>query len=114
MKIKKNFESFFVVSSSLGYQHLFEKIKNITLHLPQLIIFTFKEDAQTEFFNLNNVFLGGNRNTEIGPSNALRISIDYQYPFINGIKLQLGEDLILDLVEMIKMLLSIILITKLM
>ena len=88
---ERTLRDFFVVSSSLGYQHLFEKNKEHYFTFTTTYnLYDGKEDAQTEFFNLNNVFLGGNRNTEIGPSNALRISIDYQYPFINGIKLQLG------------------------
>ena len=49
-----------------------------------------KEDAQTEFYSLENDFQGGNRNTEVGPSNSIRVSLDYQYPLVNNMKLQVG------------------------
>ena len=52
----------------------------------------YKTDKENvfEFFSLNNVFQGGNRNTETGPSNAIRLSLDYQYPVNKDLKLQFG------------------------
>ncbi len=88
---ERTLRDFFVLSGSLGYEHLFEKNKDHYLSLTSTYnLYDGKEDAQTEFFSLENNFQGGNRNTEVGPSNSIRVSLDYQYPLINNMKLQLG------------------------
>lgn len=88
---ERTLRDFFVLSGSLGYQHLFEDNKEHYLSLTSTYnLYDGKEDAETEFFSLNNVFQGGNRNTETGPSNAIRLSLDYQYPVNKNLKLQFG------------------------
>jgi outer membrane receptor protein involved in Fe transport len=88
---ERTLRDFFVLSGSLGYQHLFEENKEHYLSLTSTYnLYDGKEDAETEFFSLENVFQGGNRNTETGPSNAIRVSLDYQYPIKNNLKLQFG------------------------
>lgn len=88
---ERTLRNFFVFSGSFGYQHLFKENKDHYLSLTSTYnLYDGEEDAQTEFFSLENVFQGGNRNTEIGPSNAVRVSLDYQYPFKNKMKLQVG------------------------
>ena len=83
---------FFVFSSSLGYQHLFKANKDHFLSLTSTYnIYDGEEKAKTQFFTLNDEFTGGNLNTEVGPSSSVRISLDYQYPFKNNVKLQLGS-----------------------
>ena len=88
---ERTLRDFFVISSSLGYQHLFNNDKNHYLSFSSTYnLYDGVEDAETEFFTLDSILLGGNRNTEVGPSNSLRLSLDYQYPFKNGVKFQLG------------------------
>ena len=88
---ERTLRDFFVLSGSLGYQHLFKENKDHYLSLTSTYnLYDGKEDAQTEFFSLENVFQGGNRNTEFGPSNSIRVSLDYQYPFKKEMKLQVG------------------------
>ena len=88
---ERTLRDFFVISSSLGYQHLFNNDKNHYLSFSSTYnLYDGVEDAETEFFTLDSILLGGNRNTEVGPSNALRVSLDYQYPFKNGVNFQLG------------------------
>ncbi len=89
--IERTLRDFFVLSGSLGYQHLFEEDKDHYFSLTSTYnLYDGKEDAQTEFFSLENDFQGGNRNTEIGPSSAVRVSFDYQRPIKNDLKLQFG------------------------
>lgn len=88
---ERTLRDFFVLSGSLGYQHLFEENKDHYLSLTSTYnLYDGKEDAQTGFYSLENDFQGGNRNTEVGPSNSIRVSLDYQYPLINNMKLQFG------------------------
>lgn len=88
---ERTLRDFFVLSGSLGYQHLIKKNKDHFISVTSTYnLHDGTEDAQTEYFSLENVFQGGNRNTEVGPSNSVRVSLDYQYPFKNGMKLQLG------------------------
>ena len=88
---ERTLRDFFVFSGSLGYQHLFKENKDHYLSLTSTYnLYDGKEDAQTEFFSLENDFQGGNRNTEVGPSNAARISLDYQYPLQKKMKIQFG------------------------
>ena len=78
-------------SSSFAYQHLFNGDKEHYISLTSTYnLYDGKEDAQAEFFSKGQLQLGGNRNTEIGPTNAIRVSLDYQYPMVNNLKLQLG------------------------
>ncbi|WP_258542110.1 TonB-dependent receptor domain-containing protein [Parvicella tangerina] len=88
---ERTLRNFFVVSGSLGYQHLFQENKDHYLSLTSTYnLYDGEEDAQTEFYTTEGVYQGGNRNTEVGPSNAIRVSLDYQYPFKNKMKLQVG------------------------
>jgi outer membrane receptor protein involved in Fe transport len=88
---ERTLRDFFVLSGSFGYKHLFKENKDHYLSLTSNYnLYDGQEDAQTEFFSLENVFQGGNRNTEIGPSSSVRLSLDYQYPFTKEMKLQLG------------------------
>lgn len=88
---ERTLRDFFVLSGSLGYQHLINKNKDHYISLTSTYnLHNGNEDAQTEYFSPENVYQGGNRNTEVGPSNSVRVSLDYQYPFKNGMKLQLG------------------------
>ena len=48
------------------------------------------EDAQAESFPKVNYNLEEIGITEIGPTNAIRVSLDYQYPMVNNFKLELG------------------------
>ena len=89
---ERTLRDFFVFSSSLGYQHLFNAVKDHYLSLTSTYnLYDGEENAKTQFFNLDNTFVGGNLNTEVGPSSSVRVSLDYQYPFQNNIKLQLGS-----------------------
>lgn len=89
---ERTLRNFFVFSSSLGYQHLFKSNKDHFISLTSTYnLYDGKENAKTQFFNLDNVFQGGNLNTEVGPSSSVRVSLDYQYPFGNGMNLQLGS-----------------------
>ncbi len=89
---ERTIRDFFVFSSSLGYQHLFKSNKDHYLSLISTYnTYDGKENAKTQFFFLNSKFIGGNLNTEVGPSSSFRISLDYQYPFKNNINLQLGS-----------------------
>lgn len=88
---ERTLRDFFVLSGSFGYQHLINKNKDHYISLTSTYnLYDGNEDAQTEYFSLENVYQGGNRNTEVGPSNSVRVSLDYQYPFKNGVKLQVG------------------------
>ncbi|MBM78153.1 MAG: hypothetical protein CL846_06695 [Crocinitomicaceae bacterium] len=88
---ERTLRDFFVLSGSMGYQHLFNKDKDHYFSITSTYnLYDGKEDAQTEFFSLENDFQGGNRNTEFGPSNAIRVSLDYQKPLKNSMKIQLG------------------------
>ena len=89
---ERTLRDFFAFSSSLGFQHLFNADKYHYLSLTSTYnLYDGKEDAQTEFFSLENNFQGGNRNTEVGPSNSTRVSLDYQYPLSNNMKFQIGS-----------------------
>ena len=89
---ERTLRDFFVFSSSLGYQHLFKANKDHYLSLTSTYnLYDGEENAKTQFFTLSNDFIGGNLNTEVGPSSSVRISLDYQYPFKNNVKLQLGS-----------------------
>lgn len=88
---ERTLRDFFVLSGSLGYQHLFKENADHFISLTTTYnLHDGNEDAQTEYFSLENVFQGGNRNTEVGPSNSVRVSLDYQYPLKNKMKLQVG------------------------
>ena len=88
---ERTLRDFLFLSSSFAYQHLFNSNKEHYISLTSTYnLYDGKEDAQTEFFSESQIQLGGNRNTEIGPTNAIRISLDYQYPMVNNLKLQLG------------------------
>ena len=88
---ERTLRDFFVFSGSLGFQHLFDENINHYLSLTSTYnLYDGVEDAQTEFFSLDSVFQGGNRNTEIGPSNSLRVSLDYQYPIKKDLNIQFG------------------------
>ena len=88
---ERTLRDFFFLSSSLGFQHLFNKDKEHYLSFTSTYnLYDGKEDAQTEFFTKENIFQGGNRNTEVGPTNTIRLSLDYQLPLENNIKIQLG------------------------
>jgi len=49
-----------------------------------------EEVSVTEYFNSANVIQGGNKNTEVGPSNMGRFNLDYVRPLKNGRKLETG------------------------
>jgi outer membrane receptor protein involved in Fe transport len=89
---EQTLRDFFVLSGSLGYQHYFKENKDHYFSMTSTYnLYDGNEDALTEFYSLEGVFQGGNQNTEIGPSNAIRVSLDYQYPFKkNEMKLQVG------------------------
>jgi outer membrane receptor protein involved in Fe transport len=88
---ERTLRDFLFLSSSLAYQHLFNKDKEHYISLTSTYnLYDGKEDAQAEFFNENESLEGGNRNTEVGPTNAVRLSVDYQLPLENKMKLQLG------------------------
>ena len=89
---ERTLRDFLFLSSSFAYQHLFNSDKEHYISLTSTYnLYDGKEDAQAEFFSESQLKqLGGNRNTEIGPTNAIRISLDYQYPMVNNLKLQLG------------------------
>ena len=88
---ERTLRDFLFLSSSFAYQHLFNNDKEHYVSLTSTYnLYDGKEDAQAEFFSESQLQLGGNRNTEIGPTNAIRISLDYQYPMVNNLKLQLG------------------------
>ena len=88
---ERTLRDFLFLSSSLAYQHLFNEDKDHYISLTSTYnLYDGKEDAQAEYFSESNLQLGGNRNTEVGPANAIRISLDYQYPMVNNMKLQLG------------------------
>ena len=88
---ERTLRDFLFLSSSFAYQHLFNNDKEHYVSLTSSYnLYDGKEDAQAEFFSESQLQLGGNRNTEVGPTNAIRISLDYQYPMVNNLKLQLG------------------------
>ena len=88
---ERTLRDFLFLSSSFAYQHLFNSDKEHYISLTSTYnLYDGKEDAQTEFFSESQIQLGGNRNIEIGPTNAIRVSLDYQYPMANNLKLQLG------------------------
>ena len=88
---ERTLRDFLFLSSSFAYQHLFNNDKEHYISLTSTYnLYDGKEDAQAEFFSESQLQLGGNRNTEIGPTNAIRVSLDYQYPMVNNLKLQLG------------------------
>ena len=88
---ERTLRDFFVFSGSFGYQHLFQENKDHYLSLTSTYnLYDGEEDAQTEFFTLEDEFQGGNRNTEVGPSNSVRVSLDYQCPIKNNVKFQVG------------------------
>ena len=88
---ERTLRDFLFLSSSFAYQHLFKSDKEHYISITSTYnLYDGKEDAQAEFFSVSQLILGGNRNTEIGPTNAIRISLDYQYPMVNNLKLQLG------------------------
>lgn len=88
---ERTLRNFFVLSGSAGYQHNFKADKDHYISLTSTYnLYDGEEDAQTEFYTAENVFQGGNRNTEVGPSNSVRVSLDYQYPFKNKMKFQVG------------------------
>ncbi len=88
---ERTLRDFLFLSSSFAYKHLFNNDKEHYISLTSTYnLYDGKEDAQAEFFSESQLQLGGNRNTEIGPTNAIRVSLDYQYPMVNNLKLQLG------------------------
>lgn len=89
---ERTLRSFFGLTVSGGYEHTIGKTKGHTLSLTGMYnLNNGTEDAQTEFYSLENVFQGGNRNTEVGPSQLLRFSLDYTRPLKkNGMKLMMG------------------------
>ena len=88
---ERTLRDFLFLSSSFAYQHLFNNDKEHYISLTSTYnLYDGKEDAQAEFFSESQLQLGGNRNTEVGPTNAIRISLDYQYSMVNNLKLQLG------------------------
>jgi outer membrane receptor protein involved in Fe transport len=88
---ERTLRDFLFLSSSFAYQHLFNNDKEHYISLTSTYnLYDGKEDAQAEFFSESQLQLGGNRNTEVGPTNAIRVSLDYQYPMVNNLKLQLG------------------------
>ena len=87
---ERTLRDFLFLSSSFAYQHLFNNKEHYISLTSTFNLYDGKEDAQAEFFSKSQLQLGGNRNTEIGPTNAIRVSIDYQYPMVNNLKLQLG------------------------
>ena len=88
---ERTLRDFLFLSSSLAYQHLFNKDKEHYISLTSTYnLYDGKEDAQAEFFDENDRQEGGNRNTEVGPTNAVRLSLDYQLPLENKMNLQLG------------------------
>ena len=88
---ERTLRDFLFLSSSFAYQHLFSNDKEHYISLTSTYnLYDGKEDAQAEFFSESQLQLGGNRNTEIGPTNAIRVSLDYQYPMVSNLKLQLG------------------------
>ena len=88
---ERTLRDFLFLSSSLAYQHLFNKDKDHYVSFTSTYnLYDGKEDAQAEFFNDLDNQEGGNRNTEIGPTNAVRLSLDYQLPLENNSMLQLG------------------------
>ena len=89
---ERTLRDFLFLSSSLAYQHLFNKNNEHYISLTSTYnLYDGKEDAQAEFFNDVESQEGGNRNTEVGPTNAIRLSLDYQLPLKNKMKLQLGS-----------------------
>ena len=88
---ERTLRDFLFLSSSLAYQHFFNNDKEHYISLTSTYnLYDGKEDAQAEFFNENESQEGGNRNTEVGPTNAVRLSLDYQLSLENKMKLQFG------------------------
>lgn len=88
---EQTLRDFFVFSGSLGYQHLFKENMDHYISLTSTYnLYDGEEFAETAFYTIEGEFQGGNQNTEIGPSNSIRVSLDYQYPFKNEMKLQVG------------------------
>jgi len=88
---ERTLRDFLFLSSSFAYQHLFSGEEQHFISITSTYnLYDGKEDAQAEFFSPSQLQVGGNRNTEVGPTNAIRLSLDYQYPMVNKLKLQLG------------------------
>ena len=88
---ERTLRDFLFLSSSMAFQHFFNDDKEHYVSFTSTYnLYDGEEDAQAEFFDDDEKQEGGNRNTEVGPTNAIRLSLDYQRPLENNVKLQLG------------------------
>ena len=88
---ERSLRDFFALSTSFSFQHTFNENVDHYLSITSTHnLYDGDEDVQAEFFNLNKEFQGGYRNTEFGPSNSTRVSLDYQYPLGKNSKFLIG------------------------
>lgn len=88
---EQTLRDFYNYTVSGGYEHTYKNDKEHKISLTGMYNLNNGDElAETNYYSSENVFLGGNKSTELGPSKLLRVSLDYTYPMKKGMKVMVG------------------------